>query len=810
MYKGNREQQNTIAEATVKAVFRSAVVAYYVDVQHDWYDCVRHNNNMPQEIAAAGTYSQALEQVVSLMIPREYHASIKLKLSAEYIRNHLNNKNPEFTLELPMNLPNRHKWFRVFVTLIDWEKSLPHHVVISARDITQEHMAQEKSIELISHLQTTADRQKEALAQQNEDLYLQNQELATLNREILASRDAMFQLADDMQAALFQNNMYQEILQLQQAGLIAYDCKTLQLLYMNETALRLYEMTDQNYEGGTIQDLRDKVVILDNTGPVKEMHILRHTGSADTIECSITHSNGRIFYMNIASRNILLENDQNIVVDVVTDVTRRVLAQQELEDKAMKANTRLSSVESTLMHFADYIYHVDLTDAMLLDNFICDGYLKLLEFQQIQAPCKYDEFMQQAIDILGLKVLSYNGRHDVAYNCDTLLQDFYRGINNCELELYHTKTDTYHRITALMSINPEDCHVIMTAIGSDITAIRKKEHEDQQMLLQAQEKAQRVSAQLEEQKSELASKHKSLETAYQELMEFNSIVQGLQSVFSCCYYIDVAGRSFTEIKSNRFMRKHFISSRDLEISMEEYIQQDIKPAYRALVREFVSLFSISSRLSDKPYLTMEYETISQGWIRCYLVPAQYNQNSVPTHILYVNEIIEEEKIIQNHLRKIAETDGLTGIYNRATGEARIIAKLQQKCSGAFGIMDCDDFKGINDNFGHGTGDKVLMMIANSLQEAFGPESIVLRLGGDEFAFFMSGCESKIKLSATVTKFFTIMDAYHIPQLKERKVSVSVGAVLFDGKAARSFEELYELADHNLYESKKIPYNRLTI
>lgn len=792
MYKRNREKQNKAAIATVRTVLHSAVAGYYVDVQHDWFDCIQNNNCISCDISV---YSQALEQLVSLMIPGEYHALAWLKLSAEYIRQHLSDKNPEFSFELPINLPDRNKWFRVFVTLVDQEKGLPHHVVISARDTTREHIARVRRFELIHRLQAGADLQ-------NDGFRLEGHESALLDQKLPPSQDAILQLAGDMQDFLLQNNIYPEILQLHQTGIIAYDSKTLRLLYMNEVALKLYEMPKDTYRQATMQDLQDKLVVLEDASPVKEINILKHTDAADAIKCSITHSNGRIFYVSIASKNIILKSRQGIVIDVVTDITQSLLMKRKLEEQVMQADTRLNSVESTLMRFAERIYHVDLTDAMVLDNFICDG-CRLPEFEQFKTPCKYDAFKQQAVDVWGLKILSYNGRSNASFDCDTLLQDFYRGINNCEIELYHAKTDTYHRITALMSVNPEDCHVVMTAIGSDITAIRKREHEDRQMLLKAQKKAQDVSA-------ELVSKHKSLETAYQELIEFNSIVQGLQSIFSCCYYVDIMSQSFTEIKSNRFMRKYFLSSRNLDISMDEYIRQDIKPAYRAGVRKFIDMSTINDRLDDKPYITMEYETISQGWIRCYLVPAQYNQSSMPTHVLYVNEIIEEEKLIQNHLRKIAETDGLTGIYNRSAGESRIIDKLQQKCSGAFGIMDCDDFKGINDNFGHGMGDKVLMMIANSLQEAFGPESIVLRLGGDEFAFFIPGCTSKTKLSATVDKLFTIVDSYHIAQLKKRKVSVSVGAVLFDGKVACSFEELYELADHNLYESKKIPYNKLTM
>ena len=72
-------------------------------------------------------------------------------------------------------------------------------------------------------------------------------------------------------------------------------------------------------------------------------------------------------------------------------------------------------------------------------------------------------------------------------------------------------------------------------------------------------------------------------------------------------------------------------------SMDVYIHSEVKPKYQKLLEDFMDIDSLSYRLQDKPYITMEYESESLGWMRSYLVPAQYNQNSQPTHVLYVNE-----------------------------------------------------------------------------------------------------------------------------------------------------------------------------
>ena len=66
------------------------------------------------------------------------------------------------------------------------------------------------------------------------------------------------------------------------------------------------------------------------------------------------------------------------------------------------------------------------------------------------------------------------------------------------------------------------------------------------------------------------------------------------------------------------------------------------------------------------------------------------------------------------------------------------------------------------------------------------------------------------LTSMVSKFFTILDSICLPQMDGRKISVSVGAVIYKGKNGATFEKLYAEADQHLYKSKKFTGNHLTI
>ena len=98
------------------------------------------------------------------------------------------------------------------------------------------------------------------------------------------------------------------------------------------------------------------------------------------------------------------------------------------------------------------------------------------------------------------------------------------------------------------------------------------------------------------------------------------------------------------------------------------------------------------------------------------------------------EKLEKEKLVEKSL-----IDGLTGIYNNVTMKRKITEMLAAKTENlALLILDLDDFKGINDHYGHYTGDQVLVETAAALKEVFHEHGAVGRLGGDEFMYPLPG------------------------------------------------------------------------
>lgn len=145
---------------------------------------------------------------------------------------------------------------------------------------------------------------------------------------------------------------------------------------------------------------------------------------------------------------------------------------------------------------------------------------------------------------------------------------------------------------------------------------------------------------------------------------------------------------------------------------------------------------------------------------------------------------------------------MTGLKNRGSGEKNITDLMDQGIEGMFCLLDADKFKSINDNFGHEVGDKVIKAIANCLKKSFRNNDVVMRLGGDEFAAYAIGVTDLEHANIVINRIFGLIDKIDIPELGERKISISLGAAFFSVAENLNFTELYKRADSVAYESKK--------
>ena len=151
------------------------------------------------------------------------------------------------------------------------------------------------------------------------------------------------------------------------------------------------------------------------------------------------------------------------------------------------------------------------------------------------------------------------------------------------------------------------------------------------------------------------------------------------------------------------------------------------------------------------------------------------------------EDIHEEKMEKNNLNIRAERDGLTNLYRKETVFEKMDEYLKENPEGEFFfiIIDLDDFKNINDRYGHQYGDEVLKKVAKDITGLFGETGIVGRFGGDEFVI----------LTRDMTKS-EVENRLH--KLKETNC-FSAGVVKWC--PGESIKDIFDRADHGMYQVK---------
>lgn len=238
----------------------------------------------------------------------------------------------------------------------------------------------------------------------------------------------------------------------------------------------------------------------------------------------------------------------------------------------------------------------------------------------------------------------------------------------------------------------------------------------------------------------------------------------------------------------------------IPLTDEQYVDDMLK---------FIDLSTLAERIDGKKTITFEFLNQRNSWCRGRFIVVDKQANGGIRRVLWAVENIDAEKRKENRLLYLSETDLMTGIRNRGSGEKKIKELLNIGKTGMFCLLDADNFKAINDNYGHGTGDKVIMAIADTLKNSFRDNDIVMRLGGDEYAAFAVGVTNQEAAKRVLERFFSNIELIDVPELKDRKISVSLGAAFFEPAEEIGFEELYRRADSCTYESKKVSGNSYT-
>ncbi len=148
-------------------------------------------------------------------------------------------------------------------------------------------------------------------------------------------------------------------------------------------------------------------------------------------------------------------------------------------------------------------------------------------------------------------------------------------------------------------------------------------------------------------------------------------------------------------------------------------------------------------------------------------------------------------------------DGLTGLNNRREFDRYLHKKIEQGSGQEWGILmlDVDDFKSINDRFGHAAGDRALCETADILRHAAQREPVFLaRYGGDEFSV-VGNWKNIEEAGEMIRRLNEEAEQYNKEENKPYQLSLSIGCAMWSENESGSLEELIQKADERMYEHK---------
>ena len=243
----------------------------------------------------------------------------------------------------------------------------------------------------------------------------------------------------------------------------------------------------------------------------------------------------------------------------------------------------------------------------------------------------------------------------------------------------------------------------------------------------------------------------------------------------------------------------------ITIFVSRYVHPQDSKAFAPFADQNALTSSAASKAEQKDiaFRRRSYNEAFQGYRWSLL---SYSMQEVDSALVCTMILQDSNKIASQLAEKTLETqlDPLTGVLNRSALEAQVAQQIvlssNKESLGAFFMLDLDQFKAVNNTFGHDRGDEVLRKVAQAVVGVFRPTDIVARPGGDEFAVFITGIPS---YELALMKAENLCNALRTLRLSQEKLqlSCSVGISIFPDHGT-SFKELYRTADLALYQAKR--------
>lgn len=259
-----------------------------------------------------------------------------------------------------------------------------------------------------------------------------------------------------------------------------------------------------------------------------------------------------------------------------------------------------------------------------------------------------------------------------------------------------------------------------------------------------------------------------------------------------------------ELYFDRKFNKFFNFSGTL--NLREY--DDDNPSLNAFIIPFMELKSQDK--TNMKNILFEHQDGQKIWYRL-IISKLYNDKHQLIQVIGKIVNIQKEMEERQKILDKAERDPLTNLFNR-NGFYSVVNRLHEKndkhATYAYGILDIDNFKHVNDTLGHQGGDEALRLLSSEMQKVFGDHAILARYGGDEFVFYLPLVQTKEEITTYLKHLVASMDRSFEFENKTIHLSISVGAVMASNE--NELDSSFKKADEQLYKVKEASKNNFQL
>ncbi len=258
--------------------------------------------------------------------------------------------------------------------------------------------------------------------------------------------------------------------------------------------------------------------------------------------------------------------------------------------------------------------------------------------------------------------------------------------------------------------------------------------------------------------------------------------------------------------SNEYLYEYFVNTKQVELSKK---CNRLFGSAEALNYSVSLLKKMLSHINSDPQTTTISLRLADGSVGIFKAVnacVYDNQGELVSIVGKLIDISAQQQEKEKLIRK-AQLDELTGLYNAGTVRALIVAAIKAKelkRLDAMLLIDCDNFKHINDTRGHLAGDQLLKHLGSCFKQTFRNTDIIGRIGGDEFIVYMKDISSSDFVYNKCTQLKKLYQRSDIGW----SVSISIGAAIL--KEREVYEEVFKKADDKLYQAKRNGKNQVIV